>query len=83
MASSAGVRSLHLHAMQSSSVAFAACRLTSLPESRPGANDRGQCNIPSGLSNVVQVASRVFHTCAVKNDGSLACWGEKLRPECC
>jgi hypothetical protein len=33
-------------------------------------------NIPAGLSNVVAVAPGDFHVLALKNDGTLAVWGE-------
>ena len=38
-------------------------------------NDQGQSSAPSGLVDVVQVASGDFHTCALKSDKTVVCWG--------
>lgn len=40
-----------------------------------GNNWFGQCNVPSGLGIVIEVAARGHHTVALKADGSVACWG--------
>ena len=41
-----------------------------------GWNDRGQCNIPLGLSNVVSVSAGTYHSVALKSDGTLVSWGD-------
>jgi hypothetical protein len=40
-----------------------------------GADDFGQTNIPSGLSNVVAIAAGGAHALALKEDGSVVAWG--------
>jgi alpha-tubulin suppressor-like RCC1 family protein len=40
-----------------------------------GSNSSGQCNTPSDLTGVTQVACGNSHTYALKNDGSLVGWG--------
>jgi hypothetical protein len=40
-----------------------------------GNNADGQCNVPSGLSNVMAVAAGSFHTLALKDNGSVVSWG--------
>ena len=44
----------------------------------PGGNDYGQGSLPSGLSDVVQVAADLYHTCALKRTGTVVCWGAFL-----
>eukprot|EP00933_Yihiella_yeosuensis_P070231 TRINITY_DN7792_c0_g1_i13.p1 TRINITY_DN7792_c0_g1~~TRINITY_DN7792_c0_g1_i13.p1 ORF type:complete len:101 (+),score=6.48 TRINITY_DN7792_c0_g1_i13:242-544(+) len=38
-------------------------------------NSLGQCNVPPGLGSVVSVAAGKHHTCAVKSNGELVCFG--------
>ena len=40
-----------------------------------GNNDRGQCEVPEGLSNVISVCTGDQHTVALKNDGTVVAWG--------
>ena len=40
-----------------------------------GQNDRGQCDVPTGLSGVTAIASSTFQTLAVKHDGTVVGWG--------
>lgn len=40
-----------------------------------GDNSLGQTNIPSGLTNVVRIASGSVHGLALKNDGTVVAWG--------
>jgi hypothetical protein len=40
-----------------------------------GTNDRGQIDIPDGLSDVVAVAAGFKHTLALKSDGTVVGWG--------
>jgi alpha-tubulin suppressor-like RCC1 family protein len=40
-----------------------------------GRNDEGQATVPSGLSNVVDVASGEYHNLALKADGTVTGWG--------
>ncbi|RYG35140.1 hypothetical protein EON81_13595 [bacterium] len=41
-----------------------------------GNNTNGQCNIPVGLADVVQVAAGDSHSVALKADGTVVCWGD-------
>ncbi|MGA9761553.1 MAG: hypothetical protein WBQ14_03940 [Gaiellaceae bacterium] len=34
--------------------------------------------IVSGLTNVTQIAAGKYHTCALRNDGTVWCWGENV-----
>ena len=34
-----------------------------------------QTSLPGDLSDVVQLAAREEHTCALKRSGTVACWG--------
>src|SRR5262249_10945383 len=36
---------------------------------------------PLGLSNVAQVSTKLYTTCAVMKDGSLSCWGDNTRSQ--
>ena len=40
-----------------------------------GDNQGGQTTVPSGLTNVIQVAAGEYYVCALKRDGSVACCG--------
>ncbi|HRZ56278.1 MAG TPA: hypothetical protein P5525_12570 [Candidatus Paceibacterota bacterium] len=40
-----------------------------------GVNRLGQCQVPAGLSNVVDVAAGQAHNLALRHDGSVAAWG--------
>lgn len=40
-----------------------------------GYNDEGQCNVPAGLSDVVDISSGYKISVAVKSDGTLVGWG--------
>lgn len=40
-----------------------------------GDNSLGQCNVPGGLTNVVEIEAGHNHTVARKSDGSVVCWG--------
>lgn len=42
-----------------------------------GDNWYGQTNVPVWLSNVVDIDAWEYHTCALKNDNSVACWGDR------
>lgn len=41
-----------------------------------GTNDAGQCDVPAGLTDVVDVAAGTRFSVAVKRDGTVACWGK-------
>lgn len=41
-----------------------------------GANNFGQTNAPTGLSNVIAVAGGVNHSLALKSDGTVIAWGQ-------
>ena len=41
-----------------------------------GKNDNGQTTVPAGLSGVVAIAARGFHTVALKQDGTVVAWGK-------
>ena len=38
-------------------------------------NDDGQCDVPSDVGPVLAVAAGARHTCAVRSDGRLICFG--------
>jgi alpha-tubulin suppressor-like RCC1 family protein len=40
-----------------------------------GRNNDGQCSIPMGISNVVEIAGGVSHSVALREDGSVVAWG--------
>lgn len=40
-----------------------------------GRNDRGQCDIPPGLTGVVSIASGKAHSIALRSDGTVETWG--------
>ena len=41
-----------------------------------GSNNKGQTRVPAGLSGVVAIAAGVFHTVALKQDGTVVAWGK-------
>ena len=55
-----------------------------------GDNRYGQCNVPSGLSNVVAISAggwddflvRGGHTVALKKDGTVVAWGDNRYGQC-
>ena len=40
-----------------------------------GRDAEGQATVPGGLASVAQVSSGGYHTCALKTDGTVVCWG--------
>src|SRR5215213_3759703 len=40
-----------------------------------GSNDEGQCNVPAGLTGVVDVVAGFEFSLALKSDGTLVGWG--------
>jgi uncharacterized repeat protein (TIGR02543 family) len=40
-----------------------------------GDNNRSQCNVPAGLTNVVAIAKGDYHSMALKSDGTVVAWG--------
>jgi len=47
-----------------------------------GDNTYGQCNVPSGLSNVKTVAAGETFSVALKNDGTVVVWGDNTYGQC-
>lgn len=41
-----------------------------------GSNNNGQTTVPSGLSDVIQITAGNRHSCALRREGTIACWGE-------
>ena len=46
-----------------------------------GDNFHGQCSVPPGLSNVVDVAAGLYHSLALLQNGTVAAWGEDAEGE--
>ena len=42
-----------------------------------GVYNAGQCNVPSGLGDVVAIAANIYYSMALKADGTVTAWGEK------
>jgi alpha-tubulin suppressor-like RCC1 family protein len=40
-----------------------------------GNNGNGQANVPQGLTNVLGIAAGLYHSMALKNDGTVVAWG--------
>jgi alpha-tubulin suppressor-like RCC1 family protein len=40
-----------------------------------GSNIKQQCNVPLGLTGVIDIAAGSDHTVALKGDGTVVCWG--------
>jgi alpha-tubulin suppressor-like RCC1 family protein len=49
-----------------------------------GTNNEGQCNVPAGLSNVVDIfnGSSSADTVALKSDGNIVMWGDNFFGQC-
>ena len=43
-----------------------------------GYNNYGQSDIPSGLTDVVDVAGGTYHNLALKSDGTVVAWGDNF-----
>lgn len=43
-----------------------------------GKNEDGQCDIPTGLSNVKAISAGGFHSLALREDGTVAAWGGNI-----
>jgi formylglycine-generating enzyme required for sulfatase activity len=41
-----------------------------------GSNDQSQCNVPPGMSEVVQLVGGGDHTVALRADGTISAWGD-------
>ena len=46
-----------------------------------GANNEGQCDVPSSLGDVMAVDG-IYHCVAVRTDGSVVCWGRNGDGQC-
>jgi len=47
-----------------------------------GSNDKGQTNVPAGLTGVVQAALGANHTLALLHDGTMRAWGLDQQRQC-
>ena len=47
-----------------------------------GDNTYGQCNVPSGLTNVIAISAGTRHSMALKSDGSVIAWGDNTYGQC-
>lgn len=44
-----------------------------------GSNERGQVDVPAGLSDVIAIAAGYAHSLALKRDGTVVAWGNNTR----
>jgi Zn-dependent metalloprotease/alpha-tubulin suppressor-like RCC1 family protein len=51
---------------------------TLVPIAAWGNNAYGQCGVPASMTNVVAVAGGLYHTLALRDDGTVAAWGAGL-----
>ncbi|MDB4328085.1 hypothetical protein N9978_02070 [Akkermansiaceae bacterium] len=47
-----------------------------------GRNSYKQCDVPSGLTNVVGIAGSNYHSLALKKDGTVVAWGSNVSNQC-
>ena len=47
-----------------------------------GYNEYGQCNVPVDLTNVVAMSAGVYHSLALKTDGTVLAWGNNDYGQC-
>jgi len=47
-----------------------------------GSNDKNQCNVPSGLKDVVAIAAGRKHSLALTEDGTVVAWGWGNKNQC-
>src|SRR5437870_4950194 len=45
-----------------------------------GENSHGQTDVPTDVTNVVAIAAGGFHNLALRNDGTVVGWGDKVPP---
>lgn len=47
-----------------------------------GNNDYGQCDVPGGLTDVIDITSGVNHSLLLRSDGSVVAWGSNEHNQC-
>ncbi|MDB4297028.1 hypothetical protein N9904_03460, partial [Akkermansiaceae bacterium] len=47
-----------------------------------GRNSYNQCDVPSGLTDVVGIACGGYHSLALKKDGTVVAWGDDADKQC-
>ena len=47
-----------------------------------GNNEKGQCNVPAGLSGVMAIGAGGIHSLALKANGTVAAWGDNIVGQC-
>ena len=47
-----------------------------------GMNYQGQCNIPSGLTDIVSISAGVGHNLVLRGDGTVVAWGDNFYGQC-